>query len=306
MGRGSVLPIQAFTTTRGGGRGLHLLARNALSIQRENVFGNISSGRKTVFISMLVINSGHLQMNSKNGDYNAASEVLGQWVRAQHTDYACPAAPDIPLRKMQWRMMASACGWSTASSLLFTTARWCGFFAFKVSGRNIALAENMLANGRSGWERTASRWEKTGAGIEKRHGKGVALGAWEAFAKETVTPVLGTPRFRIAQGQSTSKLCKTCCVDIKWKQNVPFTLFLLNVYIYTTWKLELSFLYQCIYLCTWEDPYYLHFIDQKLYRRKCRAQSTTGLSGLLAGGPRSCSAPFSGQQWSWRVAFSAG
>lgn len=132
VGRGSVPPIKAFTATKAEGRGLHLLARNVLSIQWENVFGNILSGRKTVFVNVLVMNSGHLQMNGKNGDYNAASEVLGQWVGAQHTDRACPAAQDtsIPLRKMQWRVMASVCGWSTASSLLFPTARWCGFFAF--------------------------------------------------------------------------------------------------------------------------------------------------------------------------------
>lgn len=47
-------------------------------------------------------------------------------------------------RKTLGGMRASACGWSTPSSLLLTTARWCGFFAFKVPGRNIFLAECTL------------------------------------------------------------------------------------------------------------------------------------------------------------------
>lgn len=54
-----------------------------------------------------------------------------------------------------------------------------------------------------------------GAGAGKRRGKGIAPGGWEPSAKQnSVTPVLVTPRFRIVQGESTAKLCNTCCVDI--------------------------------------------------------------------------------------------
>lgn len=89
-----------------------MLARNVSGIQWENVFGNILVRRKTVSIDMLVMNLGHSQMHSKNGDNNTASDVLGQLECSTH-GCACPAAPDIPPRKLQCRMMASACGWST-------------------------------------------------------------------------------------------------------------------------------------------------------------------------------------------------
>lgn len=56
-GQRSHSPLQAFAATRAGGRGLHLLAGNALGIQWENIFGNILSGRKRVFINIPVVNS---------------------------------------------------------------------------------------------------------------------------------------------------------------------------------------------------------------------------------------------------------
>lgn len=175
IGRGSLVPPRLSLPPEEGEED-SICWQEMGSIRWENTFRSILSGRKNVFITMLVMNSGHSQTNSKNGGYNAASEVLGQWDGAQHTDCACPAAWDLPLGKTTGGVMASACGWSTASSLLFTTARWCGFFAFEVSGRGIAIAQNLLANGPAGWESAASRWEKTAAGTEKRCGTGTAVG----------------------------------------------------------------------------------------------------------------------------------
>lgn len=44
-------------------------------------------GEKEVFINILLMDTGHLQMNGINWDNNAASEVLGQGVGAQHSQY---------------------------------------------------------------------------------------------------------------------------------------------------------------------------------------------------------------------------
>lgn len=84
------------------------LARNILSIQWENVFGNILIGRKTVCINVLVMNLGHLQMHSKNGDNNTVSAIWGQWEFSTH-DCAGPAASDIPPRQLQCRVMHCLC-----------------------------------------------------------------------------------------------------------------------------------------------------------------------------------------------------
>lgn len=48
------------------------------AMQWEKVFGNTLSGRKPVFIKLLVMNSGHLQMDGRNGNYKTALEALGQ------------------------------------------------------------------------------------------------------------------------------------------------------------------------------------------------------------------------------------
>lgn len=82
---------------------------------------------------------------------------------------------DIPLGKRPGRMMASPRGWSTASSLLFTTARWCGFFAFKVSGRISPEQRTHRAMVPPGEMGQPAR-EGTGAGSEERRGKGIAPG----------------------------------------------------------------------------------------------------------------------------------
>lgn len=63
------------------------------------------------------MDSGHLQMNGINWDNNAASEVLGQGVGAQHADGTFLLIENTCLvRTSQWGMRASSCSWSTASS----------------------------------------------------------------------------------------------------------------------------------------------------------------------------------------------
>lgn len=118
-------------------------------------------------------------------------------------------------RKTWGGTRASACGWSMSSSLLLTTARWCGFFAFKVPGRNISLVECTLLPvtlvrraARSG-----TRWGQALRNGIGRHSKG---------RSDTPAPV--PPWFSTAQTQSMPKPCKTCCVDVNWKENTPFTL----------------------------------------------------------------------------------
>lgn len=119
---------------------------------------------------------------------------------------------DIPLGKRQGRMMASARGWSPASSLLFTRARWCGFFAFKVSGRispERRMRRATVPPGEMGQPAEGGDGGRQRGTAREGHRSG------EPSAKESsVTPALVTPGFRTAQGQSMAKLCKTRCVDI--------------------------------------------------------------------------------------------
>lgn len=160
----------------------------------------------------------YLQMNGINWDNNAASEVLGQGVGAQHTqnipahwEYLSPQKGDEGIRLQ------------LEHSILSSLQPGGGVSSFPVA--RAQRAESTLLGVILG-ERAAWGWDaKLRAGMGR---ESMVLAAQLPPARKVWPPALGSPRC-IAQAQCAQALLEKMCLSLPIK----------GPYVYTAWELEL-------------------------------------------------------------------